>query len=55
MNKDGIVEMCIKELTLLIKEMDSDICNGLTDHTIRANGRMGSKMAMENYIHTKLV
>ena len=54
-NKDGIVEMFIKELTLLIKEMDLDICNGSMDHTIRASGRMGSKMVMENYIHTKLV
>lgn len=54
-NKDGIVEMYTKELTLLINEMDLAICNGSMDHIIRANGKMEFKMVMENCIHTKLV
>ena len=53
-NKDGIVEMYIKEPSLLIKEMDLAICNGLMVHIIRDNGKMAYRMVMENYILTKL-
>ena len=44
-----------KVLTLLNKELDSKMCNGSSDRTIKANLQMEFKMAMVNYMHAKLV
>mgnify|MGYP001811220281 CR=1 FL=1 len=44
-----------KGLTLLNKELDSKICNWSSDRTLKANRQMEFKMAMVNYMHTKLV